>query len=50
MEGTSCDDILPFMVEGRAGILWRVLRNDDDQKIANEGKIDDDPAMNQVQF
>lgn len=50
MEGTSCDDILPFMVEGRAGILWRVSRNGDGQKIANGAKIDDDPVMSQVQF
>lgn len=49
MEGTSCDDILHFMVEGRAGVLWRLSKNDD-EKIACEAKIDDDPVISQVQF
>lgn len=44
MEGTSCDDILPFMVEGRTGILWRLSKSDD-EKIASEAKIDDDPVI-----
>lgn len=36
-------------LEGRAGILWHTSKNDD-EKIASEAKIDDDPVISQAQF
>lgn len=49
MEGTSCDNILPFMVERLAGILWHMSKNDD-EKIVSEAKIDDGPVISQAQL